>query len=179
MVRPVRRRQQHLGACSRACPKTLPGSYPVMRDRLTHATRRETLTGLAALSLAGCGGGGSSGSPPVASTPTPAPAPTPPPPAPPPPGLNPPAPRKGRRWGSAIAWNAGTDGGSIQNPNYTAIVRNECGVIVPENELKWQWTRPGPDSFDFARMDQIVAWAQGAGQAIRGHTLLWHRPRWF
>jgi endo-1,4-beta-xylanase len=28
-------------------------------------------------------------------------------------------------------------------------------------------------------MDQIVTWAQGAGIAIRGHTLLWHRPRWF
>jgi endo-1,4-beta-xylanase len=149
-----------------------------MRDRLTHPTRRETLAGLAALSLAGCGGDGS-GTPPVASTPTPAPAPPPAPPTPPSPSLNALAARTGRRWGSAIAWNAGTDGGSIQNLSYAAIVRSECGVIVPENELKWQRTRPGPDTFDFARMDQIVAWAQGAGKAIRGHTLLWHRPRWF
>jgi endo-1,4-beta-xylanase len=148
-----------------------------MRDRLTHATRRETLAGLAALSLAGCGGGGSAGSAPVASTPTPAPAPT--TLAPPSPSLNALATRKGRRWGSAIAWNAGTDGGSIQNQSYAAIVRAECGVIVPENELKWRWTRPGPESFDFSRMDQIVSWAQGAGLAVRGHTLLWHRPRWF
>ena len=149
-----------------------------MRDRLTHSTRREALAGLAALSLAGCGGGGT-GSTQVGSTPTPAPSPVPTPSAPPSPSLNALAARKGRRWGSAIAWNAGADGGSIQNPDYAAIVRNECGVVVPENELKWQRTRPGPEAFDFARMDQIVAWAQGAGVAIRGHTLLWHRPRWF
>ena len=139
-------------------------------------TRREALAGLAALSHAGCGGG-QSGPPPVASTPAPT---APPPAAPAPtPSLNTLAARKGRRWGSAIAWNAGAAGGSIQNPDYTAIVRNECGIVVPENELKWQWTRPGPDTFDFARMDDIVRWTQANGVAIRGHTLLWHRPRWF
>ena len=139
-------------------------------------TRREALAGLAALSLAGCGGG-QSGPPPVASTPAPT---APPPAAPAPtPSHNTLAARTGRRWGSAIAWNAGAAGGSIQNPDYTAIVRNECGIVVPENELKWQWTRPGPDTFDFARMDDIVRWTQANGVAIRGHTLLWHRPRWF
>src|SRR5690606_3673981 len=95
------------------------------------------------------------------------------------PGLNALAQRSGRRWGSAINWNVDNGGGSIRNPDYTAIIRAECGVVVPENEMKWRWTRPGPDSFDFARLDEIVAWAQGAGLAVRGHTLLWHRPRWF
>ena len=52
-------------------------------------------------------------------------------------------------------------------------------MIVPENEMKWQWTRPGPEAFDFARMDAIADWARAHGQAVRGHTLLWHRPRWF
>ena len=78
-------------------------------------TRRETLAGLAALSVAACGGGGS-GTPVVGSSP----APTPPPPAPAPAptvNLNTLAARKGRRWGSAIAWNSGTGGGSIQNPD--------------------------------------------------------------
>jgi endo-1,4-beta-xylanase len=151
-----------------------------MSDRMSHPTRRDTLAGLAALSLAGCGGG-SSGSPPVASVPSPAPTPTPPPSPtlPPSPSLNALATRAGRRWGSAINWNAGNSGGSIQNPDYTAIVRAECGVVVPENEMKWRWVRPGPNTFDFARFDEIVAWARTAGLAVRGHTLLWHRPRWF
>jgi endo-1,4-beta-xylanase len=93
--------------------------------------------------------------------------------------LNALAQRKGRRFGSAIGWNKGTEGGSIQNPNYTRIISAECGIVVPENEMKWQWTRPGPDKFDFARMDDIVRWTQANGLAIRGHTLLWHRPKWF
>jgi endo-1,4-beta-xylanase len=136
-------------------------------------TRREALAGLAALTVAGCGSGGESGAPPVASSPTPtaASAPT--------PSLNTLAARKGRRWGSAIAWNAGGGGGSIQNPDYAAIVKAECGLVVPENELKWQATRPGPEAFDFARMDDIVRWTQANELAVRGHTLLWHRPRWF
>lgn len=151
-----------------------------MRDRLTNPTRREALAGLAALSLTGCGGSGAEGGP-VASIPAPAPSPSPTsnPPAPPSPSLNTLAERSGRRWGSAIAWNAGAAGGSIRNPDYTAILRAECGVVVPENEMKWQATRPGPNTFDFTRLDEIVAWAQAAGLAIRGHTLLWHRPRWF
>jgi endo-1,4-beta-xylanase len=52
-------------------------------------------------------------------------------------------------------------------------------VIVPENELKWQATRPAPDKFDFARMDAIVAWAQANKLAVRGHTLFWDRPERF
>ena len=58
-------------------------------------------------------------------------------------------------------------------------MKRECGLVVPENELKWQATRPGPDAFDFARMDEIVAWARANAMEIRGHTLLWHRPQWF
>jgi endo-1,4-beta-xylanase len=58
-------------------------------------------------------------------------------------------------------------------------VKAECGIVVPENELKWRRTRPDAKTFDFSRMDDIVKWAQGAGIAVRGHTLLWHRPRWF
>ena len=148
-----------------------------MTERPFSTTRRQTLAGIAALSVAGCGGGGGSGSPPVSSAPSPTPSPT--MPAAPTPSLNALAARRGRRWGSAIGWNAGTAGGSIQNPDYAAIVCHECGIVVPENELKWQATRPGPDTFDFTRMDQIAAWAQTNGLALRGHTLLWHRPRWF
>jgi endo-1,4-beta-xylanase len=139
-------------------------------------TRREAVTGLAAsLALAGCGGGETSGKPPVISTPAPSPTPSPGPTG----SLNSLAARKGRRWGSAINWNPGAGGGSFRNPDYTRIIRDECSVVVAENEMKWQALRPGPEAFDFTRFDEIVAWAQANGQAVRGHTLLWHRPRWF
>lgn len=140
--------------------------------------RRTALAGLAALPLAGCGGADGSASPgPIASTPGPSPADT---PAIEGPGLDALAQRSGRRFGSAIASIPGRrDAGSIENPDYAAIVRAECGAVVPENEMKWQALRPSPGSYDFDRMDRIVAWAEEAGLAIRGHTLLWHRPQWF
>jgi endo-1,4-beta-xylanase len=59
------------------------------------------------------------------------------------------------------------------------LIKAECGLVVPENEMKWQTLRPDPSTFDFSRMDSIVAWAQQNGLEVRGHTLLWHRPQWF
>jgi endo-1,4-beta-xylanase len=122
-------------------------------------TRRGALAGLAATPLA------LSASPAFAAAPVV-----------PSPSLNALAARKGRRFGSCIG---GRRGGGIDNPDYAAVVAGECGLIVPENELKWQASRPGPETFDFSKMDAIVAWAQAHQLAVRGHTLLWHRPKWF
>ena len=128
-------------------------------------------TAVAGMSLAGCGAG--------TAVPTSASA-VPGPSGLPAPGLNTLALRGGRKFGSAIASTPGnTRAGSVQNPDYTAIIKAECGLVVPENEMKWQAVRPSPTAYNFDRMDEIVRWAQGAGQAVRGHTLLWHRPQWF
>ena len=90
------------------------------------------------------------------------------------------AKRSGRRFGSAISWSQHhRQSGSIQNPDYTNVVLAECGLVVPENEMKWQSLRPSPDRYDFRAMDDIVRWANRHGLGIRGHTLLWHRPKWF
>lgn len=147
-----------------------------MIDSFLHPSRRQLLAGMAALPLAGCGGG-AGGS---AAAPVTAPAPPAKPSLTATPSLNTLAAARGRRFGSAIGWSGRPGfGGSIQNPDYVAVVRAESGVVVPENEMKWQALRPGPEAFDFTRMDDIVRWAQGAGLAVRGHTLLWHRPQWF
>lgn len=87
---------------------------------------------------------------------------------------------KGRRFGSCIGSAPGRAGGAIvQNPAYANLVAGECGIIVPENEFKWAAIRPDAAHFDFARMDAIAAWSHRHGLALRGHTLLWHRPQWF
>lgn len=141
-------------------------------------SRRAALAGMAAIPLVWCGGGSSGTTPAPVSTPPPAPVP--PTAAPPQPGLNTIAARAGRKFGSAIASIPGVaNAGSIQNPSYTAIIKNECGIIVPENEMKWQAIRPSPTVYNFDRMDEIVRWAQENAIAVRGHTLLWHRPQWF
>lgn len=139
-------------------------------------SRRAALAGLAALPLVGCGGGSAGAAP----APVSAPAPTPPATGVPQPGLNAIAAQRGRKFGSAIASTPGTtNAGSIQNADYIAIIKGECGIVVPENEMKWQAVRPAPTVYAFDRMDEIVRWAQQNALAVRGHTLLWHRPQWF
>lgn len=90
------------------------------------------------------------------------------------------AARSGRRFGSAVAWGApGADRGSFANPAYAAILERECSLLVPENELKWQWTRPGPALYDFRQFDAIADYASARGFALRGHTLLWLPQKWY
>jgi endo-1,4-beta-xylanase len=90
------------------------------------------------------------------------------------------AERTGRRFGSAYAWGApGADRGSFANPAYAAILEKECGILVPENELKWQWTRPAADRFDFRQFDAMVAYARARNFPLRGHTLFWAPQKWY
>lgn len=99
------------------------------------------------------------------------------------PGLNAVATQKGLRIGSALSWSTpGADAGSFANPRYAALLQRECGLLVPENQLKWQAIRPAADRFDFAHFDAMLDWADSHRLAMRGHTLLWHKteyfPRW-
>jgi endo-1,4-beta-xylanase len=137
-------------------------------------TRRQSLAlGLGAL-VAGCGGGGGAGA--TATTPTPTPAPT---PSPTPPALNIVAATKNMRFGSAVgAAPAGTQASSYSDPNYRDILIRDCGLIVPENELKWQSLRPGPTVYDFSRADLLMDFATANGLAMRGHNLMWHNNQW-
>jgi endo-1,4-beta-xylanase len=124
--------------------------------------------------VAGCSGSGAT----PRSVPVPTPSPT--PAAVPSPGLNAVAAARGMRFGSAFAWSAaGADAGSFANPNYAALLQGECGVLVPENEMKWQALRPSATEFRFDRFDAMVDYARVNGLALRGHTLLWHSERWF
>jgi endo-1,4-beta-xylanase len=80
---------------------------------------------------------------------------------------------KGLRFGSAIGMGQYTD------PRYRALIEAECGVIVPENELKMPAIHPsGPDDFDFTKADILVDYATAHGLKIRGHNLIWHHPEW-
>ena len=91
--------------------------------------------------------------------------------------LNALAQAKGMRFGSAIS-AAGPSGGSFRNPSYAALIESECGVLVAENEMKWQALRPSPTQFNFAPADAILDYATRKGLALRGHNLLWNRPQW-
>jgi endo-1,4-beta-xylanase len=68
---------------------------------------------------------------------------------------------------------------SFEDPNIRALVIEQCGMIVPENELKWYALRKSPKEFDFRRSDILVDFAHRNGLAVRGHTLLWNNAQWF
>ena len=86
---------------------------------------------------------------------------------------------RGRRFGSAFAWGTpGSDTGSFANPAYAALLEADCGVLVAENEMKWQALRPAPGVFDFKRFDAMMAYADRQRLPVRGHNLLWHQPKW-
>jgi endo-1,4-beta-xylanase len=94
-------------------------------------------------------------------------------------GLQALAAAKGMRLGSCFAWGPpGADRGSFANPAYAALLKRDCGLLVPENEMKWQALRPSATRFDFAKFDAMMAWADANALPVRGHNLLWHQPRW-
>jgi len=79
------------------------------------------------------------------------------------------------KFGSTFNWAApGADAGSFNNPNYATLLERDCNILVPENELKWEALRPTASTFDYARADDMVAYARSKGMEIRGHTLLWY-----
>jgi endo-1,4-beta-xylanase len=85
-----------------------------------------------------------------------------------------------RRFGSAVAWSSpGADAGSFTNPRYAALLERECSLLVPENQLKWQWVRRSPGTFDFRAFDAIADYAVRHGFKLRGHTLFWTPTKWY
>ena len=84
---------------------------------------------------------------------------------------------KGMRFGSAVGAGPSTSG-SFRNPEYAALLKRDCDILVAENEMKWQSLRPNVRDYNFAPFDEMLAFAESQGMAMRGHTLMWHRPQW-
>lgn len=82
--------------------------------------------------------------------------------------------RKGLRVGNAIA-NAPNRFGDAA---YRALTVRECGVIVCENETKWQAQEPRKGQINFGPADEMFKWAKHEGLHIRGHCLLWAPSKW-
>ncbi|MEE9335793.1 MAG: endo-1,4-beta-xylanase [Granulosicoccaceae bacterium] len=63
---------------------------------------------------------------------------------------------------------------------YAEIARNEFNFVSSENALKWDGLNPSPGLYRWAAADNLVNYADIHGQAVHGHTLVWHRqlPGW-
>jgi endo-1,4-beta-xylanase len=81
-----------------------------------------------------------------------------------------------------LIYGAAASSGALRlHKEFAARFAEECAILVPEWELKWQAVRPTPDDFDFASADWLAAFAAENHILFRGHTLVWHDalPAWF
>lgn len=74
-----------------------------------------------------------------------------------------------------LFFGTATDTNNFNDSAYMQIVndRNEFGILVPENSMKWQPTEPRQNDFVFANPDQVRALATKNQQMFRCHTLTW------
>lgn len=63
---------------------------------------------------------------------------------------------------------------------YRQLIAQQFAILTPENEMKWDATEPQRGSYHFKYGDYIVGQAEKAGQAVRGHTLIFEAqlPGW-
>jgi endo-1,4-beta-xylanase len=85
------------------------------------------------------------------------------------------AARSGRLYGAAIEPQS-VDG----DPAFHALIQAQCGLITPENAMKWNAIQPSAGRFDFGPADRVMAIAKAQNAAVHGHCLVWHEaiPRW-
>jgi len=67
-----------------------------------------------------------------------------------------------------------------QDEAYARLVAEQCHLILPANELKWDMLQPKPGEYDFAPADWMLRFAEDHGLLFRGHALLWEpsTPEW-
>jgi endo-1,4-beta-xylanase len=68
------------------------------------------------------------------------------------------------------------------DPRFVDLVRQQTGLIVAENDMKWQvMNRGGRGDDDYGPADTVAAFALENDLALRGHNLLWYQrtPSWF
>ncbi|UWE11375.1 endo-1,4-beta-xylanase [Actinacidiphila bryophytorum] len=85
------------------------------------------------------------------------------------------ASKQGLRIGTAV------DAAQLgSNKPYTAIVADQFSSVTAENAMKWDSVEPTRGVYNWKAADDLVAFAQQHGQAVRGHTLMWHNqiPGW-
>jgi endo-1,4-beta-xylanase len=89
---------------------------------------------------------------------------------------------KGMGFGSCLGGSPEWPTSAFASTAMRRLMIEQCGILVPENELKWQALRPSAKSFDFSRADALIGFAVKNGMRVRGHTLLWQKmerfPQW-
>ncbi|HEY0379793.1 MAG TPA: endo-1,4-beta-xylanase [Pyrinomonadaceae bacterium] len=81
---------------------------------------------------------------------------------------------------AGVLVGAAVDPALFSESAYVETLAREFNMVQAENVMKWGTIRPGPETFNFAPGDRVVAFARAHGMKVRGHTLLWseYNPAW-
>ncbi|MEH0423837.1 endo-1,4-beta-xylanase [Streptomyces sp. B21-083] len=81
----------------------------------------------------------------------------------------------GVRVGTAVDMAALAD-----DTTYRTTTAREFNSVTAENAMKWESVEPTRGTYDWRQADDLVRFARAHGQAVRGHTLVWHNqlPGW-
>lgn len=63
---------------------------------------------------------------------------------------------------------------------YNAVVASEFNMFTPGSVLKWDAVHPSHATYNYAKPDAMLAFAQANRMKMRGHTLAWvnQNPSW-
>ena len=79
-------------------------------------------------------------------------------------------------------FGSATDNSELSDTAYVNILRdtNNFGQITPGDTQKWMYAEPSQDIFDYSQGDVITNFAEGNGQLLRCHNLVWYNelPSW-
>ena len=91
------------------------------------------------------------------------------------PGSAPEPPLRARAAAKGLLYGAAAAYGPLQTDRaYAEHFAEECGIVVPENVLKFGPVHPEPERYNFAPADFLADFAQKNQMKMRGHTLVWH-----
>ena len=79
--------------------------------------------------------------------------------------------RKGILFGTAIRGSS-----LLGNPAYSAMINDNCDLIVSAGEMHWALVAPTTQGTDFSKADQVAGWADAHHVKLRGHALARRRP---
>ena len=80
--------------------------------------------------------------------------------------------KKGLWFGSALS------GRGLRDEQYLKLIADQCAILVPENELKMTVIQRNPGEFNLGPAENLLRFSESHQMLMRGHTLLWHHPRW-
>lgn len=70
----------------------------------------------------------------------------------------------------------------LNDPVYSGILTGQFNLALADNTPNWYFTdgglRPGPDSYNFKQMDQVVSFARSHQMDVQAHHLLWGEDKW-